>query len=163
MNRLFCSVLLLACLLGIATADTCGGNCPRDTCDGTTCETYCGSTPKQYDGVAALCKDKAWFGKKPMPADFPACCQCIANIESRGNAAAMNKNKGSSWDIGLFQINTINWADCVANNNNPGAALCDPTLNAACAAKVFKGAQRTFKRWAQSTRDQCATACAKYV
>lgn len=36
--------------------------------------------------------------------------QCIMQHESGGNANAANENTNGSFDIGLWQINSVNWA-----------------------------------------------------
>lgn len=55
-----------------------------------------------------------------------ACCECIAKHESGGNGNAVNHNSNGSGvfflflsrfklfldDVGLFQINNINWGAC---------------------------------------------------
>lgn len=41
-----------------------------------------------------------------------ACCQCIVSHESGGNGNAVNQNSGGSLDVGLWQVNTQNWASC---------------------------------------------------
>ena len=38
------------------------------------------------------------------------CCQCIVSHESGGNANAMNYNDNGSFDVGVWQINDVNWA-----------------------------------------------------
>ncbi len=53
--------------------------------------------------------------------------------ESGGNANAVNQNSGGSYDVGLWQINDMNWASC-----SGGSAPCDPNTNLACAKKVYQ-------------------------
>lgn len=60
-----------------------------------------------------------------------SCCQCIATKESGGNANAANYNTNGSFDVGLYQINNINWASC-----SGGKAPCDPNTNVKCAHLV---------------------------
>ena len=57
--------------------------------------------------------------------------QCIMSHESGGNANAVNQNVGGSLDVGLWQINTQNWASC-----SGGSPPCDPGTNLACAIDV---------------------------
>lgn len=69
--------------------------------------------------------------------------------ESGGNANAVNQNgAGGSYDVGLWQINDMNWASCSGNSNwylsicslsfmlnciiEGGAAPCDPSKNLEC-------------------------------
>ena len=48
--------------------------------------------------------------------------------ESGGNANAVNQNgNGGSYDVGLWQINDMNWASC-----NGGKAPCDGNSNLNC-------------------------------
>ncbi len=60
-------------------------------------------------------------------------CECIMNAESGGNAYAVNQNSGGSFDVGLWQINDMNWSSC-----SGGSAPCDPNANLACAIKVYQ-------------------------
>ena len=51
-------------------------------------------------------------------------CQCIVDHESGGNPNALNFNEDdSTYDIGVFQINTVNWH---INSGNPP---CNITQN----------------------------------
>lgn len=68
--------------------------------------------------------------------------------ESGGNANAVNQNSGGSYDVGLWQINDMNWASC-----SGGAAPCDPSKNLECAKKVFGWGGNTWKYW--STCSAC--------
>ena len=49
------------------------------------------------------------------------------NAESAANANAANQNSGGSYDVGLWQINDMNWASC-----SSGKAPCDPNTNLNC-------------------------------
>jgi len=82
-----------------------------------------------------------------------ACCECIAKHESGGNAHAENYNSNGSYDIGLYQVNNINWAQCSA-----GKAPCDPVVNVECAHKVWEWGAKTWKLW--STCGACG-CCGK--
>lgn len=86
-------LLVLALLLALVFADSCGGNCPSGKCP--TC--YCG-TSKNMQDIAAWCGKYSWN---------QACCKCIVSHESGGNANALNYNSNSSTDVGLWQINTV--------------------------------------------------------
>ena len=79
-------------------------------------------------------------------------CQCIMSKESGGNANAVNQNgAGGSYDVGLWQVNSMNWASCngtqkmniillnISRKNIlnfcisiGGKAPCDPTQNLNC-------------------------------
>ena len=78
-------------------------------------------------------------------------CQCIMKYESGGNANAENENTDGSYDVGLWQINTMNWASC-----SSGAAPCSTSDNLACAKKVWAWGGNSFKLW--STCSKC-NAC----
>lgn len=86
-------LLVLALLLAIVLADSCGGNCPSGKCP--TC--YCG-TSKNMQDIATWCGKYSWN---------QACCKCIVSHESGGNANALNYNTNGSTDVGLWQINTV--------------------------------------------------------
>ena len=60
-------------------------------------------------------------------------CQCIMNAESGANAHAVNQNSDGSFDVGLWQINDMNWSSCSGGN-----APCDTSSNLNCAIKVFQ-------------------------
>lgn len=56
----------------------------------------------------------------------------------------MNYDKAVfAYDIGLWQINTINW--CVCSNGKPP---CDPNINLQCAIQVYKWGSNSWKFWA---------------
>jgi len=62
--------------------------------------------------------------------------------ESGGNANAANENSGGSYDIGLWQINSGNWASC-----SGGSAPCDPSTNLKCAEMIWGWGGDTWKYW----------------
>ena len=108
----------------------CGGNCPSGDCvDGCPC----GESANPIDPVAFCQLYSDWSQE---------CCQCIVNAESSGNANAMNENNDGSFDVGVWQVNTQNWASC--NGGNPP---CDPTVNGACAHLVWGWGGGTWKLW----------------
>lgn len=98
-------ILVLMMVLTVTLAGTCGGNCPSGRCP--TCP--CGSTKKTED-IHAWCSKYSWDVK---------CCKCIVTHESGGLAYATNYNSNNSYDVGLWQINQVNWASC-----NSGKAPC---------------------------------------
>jgi hypothetical protein len=51
--------------------------------------------------IADVCKEYGWN---------QACCQCIVTHESSGDANAANENTNGSFDVGVWQINSGNWA-----------------------------------------------------
>lgn len=134
-NRQMIKALVwIACISYVALGDSCGGNCPSGKCH--TC--YCG-TSKLAEDIATWCAKHNWN---------QACCKCIVSHESGGNAHAMNYNSNGSTDVGLWQINSINWGSC-----NGGHAPCDPTQNLNCAVKVYAGSGNSWKPW--STHSAC--------
>ncbi len=129
-------LLLIVLLFTIASSDTCGGNCPSGKCP--TC--YCGANKSMQD-IAYWCNQYSWDKK---------CCQCIVSHESGGNAHAINYNTNGSTDVGLWQINNINWGQC-----SDGKAPCDPKVNLNCAIDMYKWGGNTFKLWDSHTACGC--------
>lgn len=129
-------ILVLAvsiCVLG----NTCGGNCPSNDCP--SC--LCGTSPSMQS-ISYWCSKYNWN---------QACCQCIVSHESGGNANAENYNTNASYDVGLFQINQVNWGQC-----NGGNVPCDPNQNLQCAIDVYKWGGNTFKLWSTAAGCGCA-------
>ena len=136
------SKLLTFIAVGIAlvtAGSTCGGNCPSGTC--TTC--HCGTTKSPVDIAAACSRYTGWS---------QSCCQCIANAESGGNSHAQLHNTNGSDDVGLWQINSSNWAQC-----SGGAAPCSVDANLACAKKVWAWGGNTWKYWSTCGKCGCCT------
>jgi len=140
-------LLTLLCLMvSVTKADTCNENCPTNTCSANNC--LCGKAPNKVNIVNWCAKYVGWNQK---------CCQCIVGKESRGNTnaqhhnAATNKKKESE-DVGLFQINSVNWPSC-----NSGKAPCDPDANLKCAIAVYKagsgGVKNSWNPW--TTAEGC--------
>ncbi len=139
--------LPLSCLL---TGNNCPGGCASCPC----------GTSSSSQSVSSWCSK--YTGWKQ------ASCECIMKAESGGNANAVNQNSGGSYDVGLWQINDMNWASC-----SGGAAPCDPSTNLNCgksqnrflhsfcihydaifaAKKVFGWGGNTWKLW--STCSKC--------
>eukprot|EP01121_Diplochlamys_sp_Union-15-3_P016253 TRINITY_DN54_c0_g1_i1.p1 TRINITY_DN54_c0_g1~~TRINITY_DN54_c0_g1_i1.p1 ORF type:complete len:136 (+),score=20.29 TRINITY_DN54_c0_g1_i1:82-489(+) len=132
MNSLILFVLF--CLPALILAETCGGNCPSNDCHSCHC-----GTSTNFLNIADWCAKHSWN---------QACCQCIMRHESGGNAHAQNDNTNGSSDVGLWQINTVNWASC-----SGGVAPCDPNTNLACAIKVYQWGGNSFRLW--STCGEC--------
>lgn len=128
------TLLILSVICILAMSDSCGGNCPSGKCP--TC--FC-STNKSMQDIAYWCDQYSWDKK---------CCQCIVSHESGGNAHAINYNTNGSTDVGLWQINNINWGQC-----SEGKAPCDPKVNLNCAIEIYKWGGNTFKLW--STHAAC--------
>ncbi len=120
---------------------TCGGNCPGRNCDKCHCPTW-----RNPVSVSEWCgKNSGWS---------QACCQCIVQRESGGNANAVRQNIGVSssykYDVGLWQINSFNWGAC-----NGGRAPCDLYENLQCAQMVFQWGGNTWRRWNTCTMCGC--------
>jgi hypothetical protein len=111
-----------------ASFDTCGGNCPGGC---STCP--CGTT-RSPQSISEWCSK--WSGW------HQASCECIMQHESGGNANAVNQNTGGSLDVGLWQVNSMNWDSC-----SGGRPPCDPGVNLQCAQKVFAWGGNTWKLW----------------
>jgi hypothetical protein len=60
---------------------------------------------------------------------------CIAKWESSYNTKAINQNTNGSFDVGLFQINTI-WHNKAAECY--GTQLNDPIVNTKCARTIYE-------------------------
>mmetsp|Transcript_18806 Transcript_18806/g.44050 ORF Transcript_18806/g.44050 Transcript_18806/m.44050 type:complete len:155 (+) Transcript_18806:30-494(+) len=111
-----------------STRTNCGGNCPGG-CDSCPC-----GESKDYVNIAAACaKFSGWS---------QSCCECIVKHESSGNAHADNENVGGSYDVGVWQVNSMNWASC-----SGGKPPCDEGTNLECAKKVFAWGGNTWKLW----------------
>jgi len=108
---------------------TCGGNCPSNDCPSCPC----GSTGAVQDIATQCARFSGWS---------QACCQCIVKHESGGNANAANYNTNGSFDVGLWQINKVNWPSC-----NAGDAPCDVTKNLNCAIEIWRGRSNSFAAW----------------
>eukprot|EP00823_Brevimastigomonas_motovehiculus_P005092 TRINITY_DN355_c0_g2_i1.p1 TRINITY_DN355_c0_g2~~TRINITY_DN355_c0_g2_i1.p1 ORF type:complete len:130 (+),score=15.75 TRINITY_DN355_c0_g2_i1:57-446(+) len=100
---------------------------------GAACST-CGSAA--YTDIASECS-------KSSSGWSQSCCQCIATHESTSNYHACNKNNDGSIDVGLWQVNSRNWATC--NGGNPP---CDVSSNLRCAEDVWRWGGHTWKLWA---------------
>ena len=116
-----------------ATSSTCGGNCP-----GGCASCPCGSSSNSQSVSSWCSKYSGWKQSS---------CECIMKAESGGNANAVNQNSGGSYDVGLWQINDMNWASC-----SGGKAPCDPSTNLNCAKKVFGWGGNTWKLWATCSK-----------
>merc|ERR1711900_41268 len=57
-----------------------------------------------------------------------------------GNANAVNENSNGSFDVGLWQVNSMNWKAC-----SGGRAPCDVETNLKCAIDVYRWGGNTFK------------------
>lgn len=130
------AIIVIMMVLAIAFADSCGGNCPSGKCP--TC--FCG-TSKNMQDIATWCGKYSWN---------QACCKCVVSHESGGNANALNYNTNGSTDVGLWQINNVNWASC-----SSGKAPCDPSTNLNCAIKVYQWGGNTWKLWSTHTACGC--------
>ncbi len=129
-------ILCLAFLLVISLANNCGGNCPSNNCPDCPC-----GTAKNPQDIASWCSKYNWNQN---------CCKCIVSHESGGNANAMNYNTNGTFDVGLFQINHINWAGC-----SGGSAPCAPQANYNCAVYIYGRWGNSFKAWSTHTACGC--------
>jgi len=112
-----------------APAETCGGNCPSNDCKSCPCGTGTLSV-----NIAAACAAYTGWNQ--------AHCQCIIQHESGGNAHAANQNTNGSFDVGIWQINSVNWASC-----NGGTAPCAEANNRQCAIDVWRSGGNSFRLW----------------
>ncbi len=73
----------------------------------------------------------AWQGVNPLV------LRAVAWRESKGDAAAINRNANGSIDVGQLQINSIHFPD-LAKLGIPHRALTDPCINVYVAAWLLK-------------------------
>eukprot|EP00830_Metopus_es_P005510 TRINITY_DN152_c0_g1_i7.p1 TRINITY_DN152_c0_g1~~TRINITY_DN152_c0_g1_i7.p1 ORF type:complete len:158 (+),score=20.75 TRINITY_DN152_c0_g1_i7:64-537(+) len=130
-------VLFFLMVLTAIYADSCGGNCPSGRCP----RCPCGTVPHKID-IAAICQKHSWSQK---------CCQCIVQHESGGNEKATGYNTNGSFDVGVFQINQMNWGSC-----SGGEPPCDAERNLKCAIKVYQWGGNTWKLWSTAKGCGCA-------
>ena len=122
----------------IVAGSNCGGNCP-----GGCASCPCGTSSKM-ESISSWCSKGSWN---------QANCECIMKHESGGNAHAVNQNSGGSYDVGLWQINDLNWSSC-----SGGGAPCDPSTNLACAKKVYAWGGNTWKLWSTCSKCGCCNS-----
>jgi hypothetical protein len=122
------------------TGSTCGGNCPSAGCPSCKC-----GTSTNYVNVASYCEKYTDWTQ--------SCCKCIANAESGGNANAENYNTNGSYDIGVWQINDVNWSSC-----SGGSPPCNPTTNVECAHLVWTWGGKTWKYWSTCGKCGCCSS-----
>ena len=67
----------------------------------------------------------------------------VMKAESGGNSEAWNSNNNGTLDIGLWQINSINWDTCGMSMSD----LLDPYKNTDCAKMLYVNADSTFTPW----------------
>lgn len=128
--------LIIFSLALCAIANYCSGNCPSGLCPICLCGTA--SSPQS---ISYWCSKYTWN---------QACCQCIVSHESGGNANAINYESDGSYDVGLWQINQINWGQC-----NGGNIPCTPQSNLNCAINSYNWAGNSWKLWAAASQCGC--------
>ncbi|CDW84019.1 UNKNOWN [Stylonychia lemnae] len=128
--------VLLALGLALVMADNCGGNCPSGNCKQCICPA------PTYTDIAAACA--RWSGWSQ------SCCECIVKHESGGNTHAQLWDSDGSNDIGLWQINSVNWGQC-----NGGNAPCDVNSNFECAKKIFGWGGNSWRLWSTCSACGC--------
>ncbi|KAJ4459179.1 putative Ctype lysozyme/alpha-lactalbumin superfamily protein [Paratrimastix pyriformis] len=126
----FEAILLLACVLGLTSLVSANELIPHNETN-SGCSTCGGAS---YTDISSACSRYSGWSQ--------SCCECIAQHESGGNYHACNVNSNGSTDVGLWQVNSMNWASC--NSGNPP---CDISSNLQCAIKVFNWGGNTWKYW----------------
>merc|ERR1711991_856690 len=96
-------------------------------------------TTRKFESISEWCGKCHWD---------QSMCQCIVNHESSGNSHANNYNTNGSFDIGFWQVNSVNWDSC-----SGGSPPCDVATNLQCAIKVWGWGGDSFKLW--STYQGC--------
>ena len=151
--------LLIAALVAYVSAQNsnCGGNCgTRGGCPSCPC-----GTQRSKQDITTWCKKgQELTTEKGKGGWSMGCCECIMRAESGGNANAVGYNKATktkkeTYDAGLWQINSENWA-C-----SGGKAPCDPQANLKCAVQLWKE-NRTWggklgNLWATAKDCNCLT------
>lgn len=136
-----CAVILAAvCVHPLpvqAQSTTCGGNCPNG-CPACPC-----GIENNIVSIDHYCKFFTGWSQE--------CCQCVGGEFSGGesNAAQYNSND-DSYDVGLYQINDINWGAC-----SEGQPPCDPKTNMECAKKVWNWGGGTWRLWGSCASCGC--------
>lgn len=97
--------------VNLVFSNRCGGNCPSNDC----VDCPCGTKVNKVNANKYCSIYSKWS---------QTCCKCIADHESGDNANAVNHNTNDSDDVGLFQINDVNWGSC-----SGGSAPCNPDIN----------------------------------
>jgi len=120
------AVYVFLTLVSLAHTDTCGGNCPSDSC--STC--LCG-TDVSYQDATAWCNQFDGWDQQ--------CCECIVEYGSLNNSNSVDNVAGIDY-VGLWQIPNTDW-DC-ASGNPP----CDVNVNLQCAIKLWQQTD-TFTSW----------------
>ncbi|WP_437912527.1 hypothetical protein WME73_36245 [Sorangium sp. So ce302] len=87
------------------------------------------------------------WGDQPQHPNLPYQALCIIRYESEGWTEVENINSNGTVDIGLFQINSTNWAMCGGKQH-----LKDPDANARCAYRIWRQAGETWNPWAAWTQ-----------
>lgn len=134
MNFAF-SIFLLLNWIALTKAEYNETNSACSTCGGAT-----------YTDINSACSRYSGWSQ--------SCCQCIVKHESGGNYHACNLNTGGSTDVGLWQVNSMNWNSC-----HGGTPPCDVDSNLSCAIKVFNWGGNTWKLW--STCGMCGCCGSK--
>jgi hypothetical protein len=125
------ALVFIAAVIGLGMANTCGGNCPNNDCPSCPC----GDTVTYID-IAQLCARYSEWNQK--------CCQCIVYHESNGDINNVNYNTDGTYDVGVFQINQVNWA-C-----NGGEKPCAVDPNLKCAIEIWRESGGNFHQWSTS-------------
>ena len=126
-------IIALFALLTVSVfaGSKCGGNCPGGRCPSCPC----GQSARRENAAQWCAKFSGWNQK---------CCQCIIHHESGGNGNSMNYNTNGSFDVGLWQINKVNWKLCGS------APPCNTKANFECAKKVWAIGGKSFRLWSTS-------------
>lgn len=132
-SRVLALSILVVCVFSVSD---CGTNCQNGGCPACLCgeETH-------FVNVAQWCSQHIWDQE---------CCKKIVMAESYGNANAIGFTGGSSFDVGLWQINVVNWRAC--NSGNPP---CDLAENLHCAKLIWAWGGNSFKYWTTAKGTSC--------
>eukprot|EP00347_Sterkiella_histriomuscorum_P009857 403339610 len=120
---------IVALGLTLVLANNCGGNCPSNKCDNCVC-----GTDQKRVNIASACSQYGGWSQR--------CCQCIVQHESDGNSHAILRNDDGKVDVGLWQIDSVNWGQC-----NGGRAPCDVGSNLNCAKQIYQWGGNNWSAW----------------
>lgn len=123
-------LILVLLLIFHISSNTCGGNCPSNTCTSCICGTS--KSPSAPD-----CSKYTWDRN---------CCKCISTKVSQNNKHFMTQAFGFL-EIGMFGISEDDY--CTSR-----AYLCNHGDNTACAFEIYIESLKDWSYW-----DYEATAC----
>jgi hypothetical protein len=127
MRTLLAFVCLVSFVVHVAAQSVCGGNCPQGNCPNCVCGTKPNYLTQGY--INSILSNAGFYDYDEL-----SNMSCIINIESGGDASALNYQGDGSYFVGLFQISDNYLYFC---NLDSSTDLCDPQTNAYCAFSLW--------------------------